>query len=940
LTELNEKAKKVFALKYSTGKTKIWKDKCRRIADYISSAEKNFNKTDDEIKIIADKFYNYLHDLYFLPGGRIIANADTEIKNLANCFVLSIDDSRKSIYGTLKDAAEVFADGGGLGYNFSHVREEGAEIKTTGGKASGPLSFMSLFDQTGEVISQASRRGAQLGVLNIDHPDIEQWVGFKYTLNPRNKRLLEEYDRNLHVVNGSLNGTKYENILEKTLLDDQLTHFNISVMITDEFMNAVKEDKNWNLISPLDNKVKKTIKAKDLLYQISRQVHMSGDPGILNYSRLNEDNLAPYMGNIESCNPCLYKDTLMIDNDHIHKIYNCSNLPTWKTGTKNCIKLKTNAGHEIIVTPEHKIMLDNNNFIEAKDSLNKNIKWGLGNNSYILDKNARILGFLFGDGFICGGRQGIGVKLNKNKENEIYNILIEYGFNEENCGALYFNKISLENKLKHKLDFLNYKTWEREIPDYIMSSNLDFLGSFVSGLFEANGSVTKVSQISFKTACEKRAKSLQIILASFGIESWIVKNKPSLIHWENGNYTSKESFNLQIAPRNSNKFKEKIGFISKYKNDKIKKLDGIYKTKLKVTEIEDMGELEVWDFKADMGYGFANGFIVHNCGEVPLIDGESCILTSINLHQIYDKKKNQIDYDLLKDIVKTVIIFLDDVTEISQAPIEKIDKMTKGLRRVSCGVLGFSDLLVELNIAYDSVDAINLSNYLSWFISFHAWETSFELAKERGAFPFYNKNKCDFHVIKKTLYNSRYGKTTIPFDELKDTGVRNVATTGLPPTGSIAIIGGVNSSIEPFYLLAYKRNITEGIGNIAKDSIFEINPALENKLKSNYSKEEIENIIAYVSKTGSLKNCNLVTKEIQNIFKTANEINWKWHVDIQVAWQEYISNAISKTVNVPENVTIDDIFNIYVYAFDKGVKGITIFRDNSKSFQILERPKQ
>jgi ribonucleoside-diphosphate reductase alpha chain len=141
-------------------------------------------------------------------------------------------------------------------------------------------------------------------------------------------------------------------------------------------------------------------------------------------------------------------------------------------------------------------------------------------------------------------------------------------------------------------------------------------------------------------------------------------------------------------------------------------------------------------------------------------------------------------------------------------------------------------------------------------------------------------------------------------------------------------------------LLAYKRNITEGVGNIAKDSIFEINPALENKLKSSgYSKEQIEEIISYVLNNGSLEGCTLIPDQFKKIFKTANEINWKWHVDIQAAWNEYISNAISKTINVPESSSVDDIFNIFMYAWEKRVKGVTIFRDNSKSFQILEKPK-
>jgi ribonucleoside-diphosphate reductase alpha chain len=328
-------------------------------------------------------------------------------------------------------------------------------------------------------------------------------------------------------------------------------------------------------------------------------------------------------------------------------------------------------------------------------------------------------------------------------------------------------------------------------------------------------------------------------------------------------------------------------------------------------------------------------------GEVPLINGESCILSSINLHEIYDKKSKKIDYELLRKIVKTATRFLEDVTEITEAPLEYVNKITKGLRRLGLGVLGWSDLLVELNIPYDSKEAVELANYLSWFISFESWQTSFELAKERGCFELYDKDKADLSVVEKVLYESKYGVSNISRDELKEIGLRNVSTMSLPPTGSIAIIGGVNSSIEPFFALAYKRNITEGVGNVAKDSIFETNPALERKLKEfGYNKEEIEGILEYASSYGTLTGCELASKELQSIFKTANEIHWKDHIATQAAWQEYVSNAISKTINIPENSTVDDIYQIYLAMWKAELKGGTIYRNNSKSFQILEKPKE
>jgi len=263
------------------------------------------------------------------------------------------------------------------------------------------------------------------------------------------------------------------------------------------------------------------------------------------------------------------------------------------------------------------------------------------------------------------------------------------------------------------------------------------------------------------------------------------------------------------------------------------------------------------------------------------------------------------------------------------------------LRRLGLGVLGLADLLVELNIPYDSPEHIQLSDYLSWFISFHSWETSHELAKERGAFPFYDKKQADMSVVTKVLFDSPYEKSEIHPQDLFEIGVRNVAVQSVAPTGSIALLGGVNSSIEPFFALAYKRNITEGIGNMAKDSIFEINPALENKLKERgYTPEQIYDIMEYVNSHGTMTGCEIVSKDLQELFKTANEIGWKSHVDAQASWQKWVSNAISKTVNIPENATPQDIYDIYFYMWKKGLKGGTIYRNNSKSFQILEKPSK
>jgi len=327
-------------------------------------------------------------------------------------------------------------------------------------------------------------------------------------------------------------------------------------------------------------------------------------------------------------------------------------------------------------------------------------------------------------------------------------------------------------------------------------------------------------------------------------------------------------------------------------------------------------------------------------GEVPLLKNESCILASINLHKMYNEKTKDVDWDLLKDTTKEMTRFLEDVTEITQAPIEKINYTTKSLRRLGGGIMGFADLLVDLNIPYDSDEAVELSEKLSWFISFHSWETSIEMAKERGHFDFYDYDKANLKCVRKVLFESDFGKSEFTEEDLKKYGIRNNAVNSAAPTGSIALIGGVNGSIEPFFALAYKRNITEGVGNIARDSIFEVNPALDSKLKEHgYNEFQRDEILEYVYKNGTMTGCEIVSEELQNLFKTANEISWKRHIDIQAAWQKYFSNAISKTVNIPEDSSWEDIYNIYLYMWKMGLKGGTIYRNNSKSFQILEKPK-
>jgi ribonucleoside-diphosphate reductase alpha chain len=927
--QLTEKQEKIFKRKYAIDEKESWDDACLRVSSHVASAEKK-----EDQAYWASKFFTLLNELVFLPGGRILANSGTYLKNLGNCFVLPLGDSRQEIYQALKDSAEVFAWGGGAGFNFSKIREEGSPIKSNHSKASGPLSFMSLFDQTGEVIQQASRRGAMLGLLDDNHPDIEKFIGYKSSLNSRNKRLIDEYKINLE--NNKLDWHKQKiDILEKTLLDDQLTHFNISVSLSDKLFEKAKVDGDWDLISRYDGFVVKTIKAKDILNLMAKQAWESGDPGLSFVDRINEDNLVPYYGKLEASNPCLDKDTLISDGNKLFRISNAgkaTEFKSWKTGNKECIKLITNAGHELILTPEHKIMVKDGTFIEAKDSLGKEIFWCVEEKKTEINETYRLLGFIFGKGFICKNGKGISIKLSKNKESEIYNKFISIGFIREDHGYLYINK-EKAIELFGDISFLEKNVLYRNIPDSILLSDKNILRSFISGLFEANGNCNLFSQISLKTTCKELAKQVQIILGFLGIKSWICTNRPSLILWKNRDYISKESYNVQISPRNSYKFKEFIGFISEYKNSKIKKFEKEYDEKLIVKEIEPVGIKEVWDFTTEKHYKFSNGFVAHNCGELSLFPYEACCLGSINLLKFVDDGK--ILWSDLEYVTRVAVRFLDNVQILTEIPVEKINETTKKLNRIGLGVMGWADMLAELNIPYNSPEAIKLAEYLGWFITNFAWLESLNLAKERGAFPLYDPEKVNLSVIDKVL-NSEFNPYKYDMEKIRKSGVRNVSVTCIAPTGTIALIAGVNSGIEPFFALAYKRYITDGIGNIAKDSLIEINPILLKKLMGDGLPEnEIDKIKDELIRTGRLNN-----NKYSNIFKTALELNWKDHVNMQAAWQKYISSNISKTINMENSATVEDIYNAYNYMWEKRLKGGTIYRNGSKQFQILNIGKK
>ncbi|MBD3259555.1 adenosylcobalamin-dependent ribonucleoside-diphosphate reductase [Candidatus Woesearchaeota archaeon] len=528
----------------------------RRVAKAVAAADRNYSSKD--IKRTEKTFLAMMENLDFLPNSPTLMNAGTRIGQLAACFVLPVEDSLESIYDTLKTTALIHQSGGGTGFSFSKLRPRGDLVRSTMSEASGPVSFMKEYDVATQVIKQGGRRrGAMMGALRIDHPDILEFIRAK--------------DK-----------------------EDAFTNFNLSVIVTDRFMDSAKKNKSYNLINPRTKKKAGTMNARKVFDAIVDSAWKTGDPGLIFIDEINRKNPTPKLGKIESTNPC---------------------------------------------------------------------------------------------------------------------------------------------------------------------------------------------------------------------------------------------------------------------------------------------------------------------GEQPLLPYESCNLGSINISNMI--KNSKTDWDKLKTTVHDAVHFLDNVIDVSKYPVKKIEKVTKGNRKIGLGVMGFAEYLIRLRIQYNSEKALQAAEKLMKFIHAEAIKASRQLAKKRGVFPNY----------KKSIWRK------------KNTRIRNAALTTIAPTGTIALVAGTSHGIEPLFAVAYKRKILNHKKFLIVNSLFEKTA----KEKGFYSRK----LIKKITNLGSIQKIKEIPKEIRRLFVTTFDIQPEQHVKMQAAFQKYVDNAVSKTVNLPNSATRKDIKKIYMLAHRLKCKGITIYRTGSKREQVV-----
>ncbi|MCR5265304.1 MAG: adenosylcobalamin-dependent ribonucleoside-diphosphate reductase [Cyanobacteria bacterium RUI128] len=328
------------------------------------------------------------------------------------------------------------------------------------------------------------------------------------------------------------------------------------------------------------------------------------------------------------------------------------------------------------------------------------------------------------------------------------------------------------------------------------------------------------------------------------------------------------------------------------------------------------------------------------CGEVPLLPYEACNLGSINLNRMVKEENGKwtVDWDLLGETTRTAIRFLDNVIAINNYPLPQIDEMVTNNRKIGLGVMGWADMLMKLGLSYASEEGTKLGAQVIEYIDYISKCESIELSKERGRFKNFEGSIYDQDNY---LYDKYRGKSAgIISDEqwkeldalIKEHGIRNATTTCIAPTGTISMIAGASGGIEPLFGLVFSRLIMDNT------EMLEVNPIFKDYMVSRglYS----EDLMRKISVDGSVAHVDGISDEIRHIFVTAHDVTPYWHVKMQAAFQLHTDNAVSKTVNFVETATREDIEEAYILAYKSHLKGITVYRNNSRTFQPMNLKKE
>jgi len=900
--------------------------------------------------------YYQIHQ-YFAFNSPVYFNVGIDEKPQASaCFILSVEDDMDSITSLAKNEAVIFKKGSGTGTNLSNIRGSN-ELVGDQGKASGPVSFLKAHDCQASVIKSggALRRSAKLACLDMDHPDIEKFI------NCKDKEELKM----MILKEAGIQPDEGYDLSDEVFLQST----NISVRINDDFIKAVKSNGEWSTLNRVDGSIAETYKAKELLEKIAKHAWTTGDPGVQFHDNINKMNPVISDGEIVASNPCQpdfatvltpygikqFKDISVGD-----KIWSGENWTTItrkiSTGVKPVYKYSTSQGR-FIGTKNHNIFNDGE---KIEVDLSEAIDICIGEQVYHnkIDSMDVMNGLLIGDGSIH--------KANNN--------LIHLTIGENDCdyftsevshliGSQYGGNSSLAYKVTTTLPSYHFvHTYDREIPEEYRFGSTDKKLGFLRGLYSANGSVIKTgstTRITLKQTNYEMIQQVQEMLSSVGIQSYITKNNEKIVIFGNGKtYECKKSYDLNITS-DRKVFYYQIGFIQKYKMDALLyglNVKGTCKKKSCIHSKEYIGDFEVFSITVEdeKHRYWSGGVLTANCSEFMFLNDSSCNLASTNLKKFFIG--NKFDYSLYAKVVSTAILAQEIIVDRAYYPIDAIEKNTHKYRPLGLGYSNLGAVIMTQGYAYDSDEARDLASLITAFHQGASYLESKRIANVKGVPKWWTtKNKRSmYNVLNKhydSLLNVHDAKNL--WGDIKasavqiwqtllsdDNPVRNAQVSVLAPTGTISFLMGCDTTgIEPEFSLVKYKTLSGSDGAVIKT----VNATVrETLINLNYDTIEIDSIINDITSGVAIENCKFIKPNHISIFDTAvspqggkRSIHYMGHIKMMAAIQPFISGAISKTCNVPNDATVEDIYNIYLKSWDLGLKSVAIYRDGSKTLQVL-----
>ncbi|MCA0305424.1 MAG: ribonucleoside reductase [Proteobacteria bacterium] len=891
----------------------------------------------------AGRFHAALTGFKFLPAGRVIAGAGTgRTVTLFNCFVMgTVPDDMSGIFENLREAALTMQQGGGIGHDFSTLRPQGAPVRGVGADASGPLSFMDVWDaMCRTIMSAGSRRGAMMATLRCDHPDIEAFVDAKR--DPKRLRM-----------------------------------FNLSVLVTDAFMKAVKDDADWDLA--FGGKVFRTVRARDLWERIMRATYDVAEPGVIFIDRVNRRNNLHYCESIQATNPCVTADTIVHTADGPRAVRDLLGRPFiarvdgqdvasgpqgfFPTGRKPVVRLRTVAGYGLRLTADHRVRR-----VSRQTRFVRETEWcaagdlAPGDRIVLHDHRAApswegrgteaegyLLGLLLGDGTL---KQDKAV-LSAWKPARVANGDTGASGVEDVMHAA----LDAAHTLPHRVDFTGWieiagrNEWRLSLgalrtlaTDYglapgaktmtpaVEQTSAAFHCGLLRGLFDADGSVqgsqAKGVSVRLSQSHLPTLEAVQRMLLRLGIVSTIYRERrpAGARPMPDGRgglklYECAAQHELVVSGANIATFAERVGFADGDKALRLRIAQGDYRRApnrerfvAEVESVEPDGEEDVYDVQVPGVNAFdANGLYVHNCGEQPLPPYGACLLGSINLAALVTEPftpQARLDMAALEELVPVAVRMLDNVIDVSRFPLPQQEAEAKAKRRIGLGVTGLADALIFCGVRYGSAQAEALTREWLGAVQRLSYLASADIAAEKGSFPLYERNR---YLAGETI-------KALPEDArtaIGRYGIRNALLNSIAPTGTISLLAdNVSSGIEPVFAFSFVRHVLQPDGTKREEAVEDHAMRVWRRLRGNEPPPA-------------------------DVFVDAQTLTPSDHLAMQAAAQDYVDSSISKTINLPRDISFDAFKSVYEEAYASGCKGCTTYRPNDVTGAVLEvRPPE